>query len=106
MKFAENKKMPRGWNSMFCPIFEKKLAANIESCRTTKLIRSSNVLFKVLSETKLFVLTSHDFLVRAIFGPLRLFCPHALAYISSVGRSIYDYYDQFLMASTFHLFYS
>jgi len=49
MKFAENKKMSRSWNSMLCPTYEKKLTANMESSKTMKLIRTSDVVFEVLS---------------------------------------------------------
>ena len=71
MKFAENKEMSRNWNSMLCPTYEKKLAGNIESFRTMKLIRSTNVVFEVLSLDENFRVDG--FCVRAIFSKLMVF---------------------------------
>ena len=49
MKFTENKEMFRRRNSVLCLIFEKKLTANMESSKTMKLIRTSDVVFEMLS---------------------------------------------------------
>ena len=85
IKFAENKEMSRSWNSVLCPTFEKKLAANMESCRIMKLIRSSNVLFKVLLKDKTFrVDISRISCSCNLWNIVAFPCSHTLACISSV----------------------
>jgi len=58
---------------MLCPTFEKRLAANMKSFRTMKMIRSSDVIFKVMLLDENFCITSHDFLIHAIFCKFRVF---------------------------------
>ena len=107
MKFAENKEIFRSWNLIFCLTFEKKLAVNMESFRTMKLIRSSDIVFEVLSLDQNFRVDLSWLFCSCNLWQIQGFpCSYDVASISNIGESLYDYYNQFFLAFIFRLSYN
>ena len=70
---------------MLCPTFEKKLTANMEFFKTMKLIRSSDIVFEVLSLDENFRIDpSRLSCLRNLWHIEGFSCSHAVASISSI----------------------
>ena len=99
--------MSRNWNSMLCPIYEKKLTANMEFFKTIKLNRSSDVVFEVLSLNGNYRVDLSRLSCSYNLWQIKGFpCSHVVASINSIGGSLYDYYHQLFLTCTLWLSYS